>query len=774
MSQVVAYRFGSCEVDVQRRIVTVASQERRVGSKVFDLLVALIENRHRMVTREELARVGWRNGLVSPVALSRAVTRCRQAIDDDNDVEPRIQVCWGQGYRFTAEVHLLYAYPVAIPAPPAVPAVATGMPQLAMLPSVRASTGRADAITASLDGQLALALANEGQVDLCPAERVRELVRDIPADDPLAQLRHLWSHLGSVTVLSVELIGTLPRWSGRALLFGPDGSIHRGLEAHGADAAGLARSLVSSFHRLLPSCAQLHAPLDLPDAFTAQAYLRASGAADEWRWHRAQRLALVVCDQAPESLGAQMLLLRTLLHTRTEAAVEVGERLLKLVGHRVAPEYLARVHIALGQSLDWRADAESHRRALAHLQSAVDLAQAKPAAMWAVRAHLALATRKMLGDVRGREQAALLLEQAATMADGCGNAFMASAARSSLGYLLHHDGHIERSLRLHEAALQEALDRRLDGPAAFALGMKGEFVRAWGQLAAAQRWLDLAWQNLERVAPDDRVQPAAYLAYVQTALSLDRGCVESLKQALARAPRLHDCPPRHRVHLAIALAREAFVGGRWTECQGLLARALDDAEAHGLPQMVCPPAVMWVQLAMAMNDRLAVEHGADRLEALGNTQQRVATRAEASRARAWLAVQDGDLHRAARLLAEPAAGAHESCYVYLARLDAAWIALRLGAPEQAGRLLQGAAHWAEQSCAGQLTAMAHGLAQGRAVEARACLARARPLWHGRWPCIWTAPEQLVADLGNRLPTHALLGLLAQSGDSLSSVADRAA
>ena len=411
---------------------------------------------------------------------------------------------------------MLYAHPVAPLAPLAALAVNTGMPRMALLRSVRVNAGRADAITASLDAQLALALSSEGQVDLCCAERVRELLRDVRPEDPLAQLRHLWSHLGSVTVLSVELIGTAPRWSGRALLFGPDGSIHRGRESHGADAAGLARSLVNSVQQFLPSCAHLQAPLDLPDAFTAEAYLRASGAADEWRWHRARRLALVVCDQAPESLGARMLLLRTLLHTHPKAAVEVGERLLKHIGHRVAPEYLASVLVALGQSLSVHADAESHRRALVHLQSAVDLAQGKPATVWAIRAHLALAAKKMLGDARSREQAALLLEQAATIADQCGNALLASAARSNLGYLLHHDGHIERSLRLHEAALQQALDRQLDGPVTFAQSIKGELIRAWGQLAAAQGCLDLAWHRLERVAPDDRAQPGAYLAYVQT------------------------------------------------------------------------------------------------------------------------------------------------------------------------------------------------------------------------------------------------------------------
>jgi DNA-binding winged helix-turn-helix (wHTH) protein/tetratricopeptide (TPR) repeat protein len=774
LSQVVAYRFGPCFVDLLRRVVVIDSDERRVGSKIFDLLVALIDNRHRMVSRDELARVGWRNGFVSDAALSRAITRCRKAIEDDRAAQPLIRAQWGKGYRFSGDVEVIYAYPLTGASPMEIVCADTGLSQLARLPVVHIETGLVDARTAALGMHLDLLLSRDASRGLCPSDRVSELLQQLESRDPLVMLRHLWCQLGSVTVLAVEMIGNAFRWSARVRLYGPDGSIIQGPDAEGADAASLAQNLFAGMQRCLPARGHSQAPVDLPDAFTVEAYLRAAGAADQWRWHQARRLAMVVCDQAPESLSAQMLLLRTLLHTHTQAAVDMGERLLVHIGNRVAPEYQASVHVALGQSLSLYTDAPSHERALAHLQSAVDLTQGKPAAVWGVRAHLALAATHTLGDSAGRQQAAKLLDRAATIADACGNGLLASAARSNLGYLLHHDGHIERSLRLHEAVLQEVLARRLDGPATFALSIKGELVRAWGQLTTAQGWLDLAWESLGKVAADDRAQPAAYLAYVQTALSLDRGCVDSLQEAVSRAPRLEDCHPRHRVHLAIALARAAFVRNRWCECQEWLTRAVEIARAHGLPQMVCPPMVMSVQLGMAMNDRRAVEQGLEGLEALSDSQQRVATEAEAARARAWLACQDGDLHRASRLLVPQAVSAHEAYYVYLARMDAAWIALRLGSIERADELLQGTVHWASESAVGQLTAMALVLAQGCPVQARECLVRARNAWQGAWPCGWSTPEAVVCDLDHRAPSHALLGLLVQSHDSLSLTAGRAA
>jgi TolB-like protein/DNA-binding winged helix-turn-helix (wHTH) protein len=71
---------------------------------VLKLLVFLIANRDRLVTREELMDTVWGNTVVSESALSKAVARLRKALDDDPRAPRYIETVHSKGYRFVAEV----------------------------------------------------------------------------------------------------------------------------------------------------------------------------------------------------------------------------------------------------------------------------------------------------------------------------------------------------------------------------------------------------------------------------------------------------------------------------------------------------------------------------------------------------------------------------------------------------------------------------------------------------------------------------------------------
>jgi len=72
--------------------------------RVLRLLIYLIENRDRLVPREELADNVWGDTVISDSALSQAVARLRKALGD-NTASPRyIETVHSQGYRFAAEV----------------------------------------------------------------------------------------------------------------------------------------------------------------------------------------------------------------------------------------------------------------------------------------------------------------------------------------------------------------------------------------------------------------------------------------------------------------------------------------------------------------------------------------------------------------------------------------------------------------------------------------------------------------------------------------------
>lgn len=74
---------------------------------VLKLLVFLIENRHRLVTKRELLDAVWGETVVSESALSKAIARLRKALEDNPSKPKYIETVHALGYRFTAKVQVI-------------------------------------------------------------------------------------------------------------------------------------------------------------------------------------------------------------------------------------------------------------------------------------------------------------------------------------------------------------------------------------------------------------------------------------------------------------------------------------------------------------------------------------------------------------------------------------------------------------------------------------------------------------------------------------------
>ena len=116
------FRINRCVVD------TTAFELRRddeiiaVQPQVFDLLLLLLENRHRLVTKEEIFQRIWKNRIVSDAALSSRIKTLRQALGDDGTEQGCIRTVRRRGFRLVAPVEPLGADTGAPPAPlPAAP-----------------------------------------------------------------------------------------------------------------------------------------------------------------------------------------------------------------------------------------------------------------------------------------------------------------------------------------------------------------------------------------------------------------------------------------------------------------------------------------------------------------------------------------------------------------------------------------------------------------------------------------------------------------------------
>src|SRR5262245_40387145 len=98
------YRFAGCELSAEERLLRRDAVEQAVEPKVLDLLLYMIEQRGRFLSREELLDAVWPGAVVSSTALSRAIKEARRAVGDDGERQAVIATLHGRGYRFVAEV----------------------------------------------------------------------------------------------------------------------------------------------------------------------------------------------------------------------------------------------------------------------------------------------------------------------------------------------------------------------------------------------------------------------------------------------------------------------------------------------------------------------------------------------------------------------------------------------------------------------------------------------------------------------------------------------
>lgn len=96
------YQFGDVEVDPACFAVHRAGRVVALEPKAVTLLLFLVEHRARVVSKDELVELLWKDTFVTPNALTRLVAQLRRELGDDAQ-EPRvIQTVHRRGYRFIA------------------------------------------------------------------------------------------------------------------------------------------------------------------------------------------------------------------------------------------------------------------------------------------------------------------------------------------------------------------------------------------------------------------------------------------------------------------------------------------------------------------------------------------------------------------------------------------------------------------------------------------------------------------------------------------------
>jgi len=94
-----AYRFGNAELLTVQRHLLVDGRPTAIGSRAFDVLVALIERRDRAVTKNELLDIAWPGLVVEENNLAAQMSALRKVLGAST-----FATIPGIGYRFCAPI----------------------------------------------------------------------------------------------------------------------------------------------------------------------------------------------------------------------------------------------------------------------------------------------------------------------------------------------------------------------------------------------------------------------------------------------------------------------------------------------------------------------------------------------------------------------------------------------------------------------------------------------------------------------------------------------
>ncbi|HZK90952.1 MAG TPA: winged helix-turn-helix domain-containing protein [Stellaceae bacterium] len=152
------FEFGDHLLDVERHELRRRDEQIAIEPQVFDLLVYLLRNRDRVVSRDDLIDAVWGGRIVSDSAVTTRINAVRRAVGDSGAAQAVIRTVARKGVRFIAGVREHGANAPAQPdalASPVEPARPSARPSIMVLPFRNATGDPAqdyftDAVTADL------------------------------------------------------------------------------------------------------------------------------------------------------------------------------------------------------------------------------------------------------------------------------------------------------------------------------------------------------------------------------------------------------------------------------------------------------------------------------------------------------------------------------------------------------------------------------------------------------------------------------------------------
>src|SRR5262249_4331295 len=133
------YEFEGFRLNPAERLLTHHGAPVPLAPKAFEMLVVLVSNSGRLLTKDELMRAVWADAVVEENNLDKTISALRKALGENGAERKLIETVRGHGYRFNAAVTEIVADQNSgalrmIATEPRDPAVLSIIPPLPTLP----------------------------------------------------------------------------------------------------------------------------------------------------------------------------------------------------------------------------------------------------------------------------------------------------------------------------------------------------------------------------------------------------------------------------------------------------------------------------------------------------------------------------------------------------------------------------------------------------------------------------------------------------------------
>ena len=309
--------FGECTLHLGHRELSRGDQRLALEPKALDVLVHLIQQRHRTVTKNDLFATCWGESTPTDGALARTVVKIRQATGDFDSAAPIIMTVHRVGYRFVGAV--TFDRPSSPEPTTAAPPPMLQTQRVVLMPLANLTGDDSFSwVKLGLVSLMAKALQSLPGVGLVPVSDVLTAIGSARSADSIErQVDLVRASLGASICIWSELHGVYGRLLLHYNMLGTDDKVVSGTVV-GSDAAKIAIEAATHLRSwLMPgNTAAVSDGVDLRDDFLNQVFARAIQYSREDRLVEAEHLFELLDDARADDA-------RVLLES-TRVAVAMG------------------------------------------------------------------------------------------------------------------------------------------------------------------------------------------------------------------------------------------------------------------------------------------------------------------------------------------------------------------------------------------------------------------------------------------------------------------